>query len=153
MKKGNDMINLSLKQENQEEDKRMATTKRTNEEWLALHQKQRESGMTLGAWCAENGVNVYTMAGGVSRLRKADLITEARPPGGRYPVKRTDLERRSADETPEWVEVPNVGAPEEIRASPSGGIHVEMGMFRVVISADFQEAALTRVCKALMCLC
>jgi hypothetical protein len=128
----------------------MAKT-RTNEEWLELVTAQRASGLTVEAWCGENGVNLHTMADRIGRLRKMGLWREPRPAGGRHSEQRTFTELRQYERSQSvaWVEVSEEAAP----APEAGEIRVEVGKFKILVPSEFSEAAFSRVCKTLAALC
>jgi hypothetical protein len=128
----------------------MAKT-RTNEEWLEIVSEQRASGLTVEAWCSENGVNLHTMADRIVRLRKLGLWQEPRPAGGRHSERRTFTELRKYEQSQavEWVEVSEEAAPEPETCE----IFVEIGKFKIIVPLEFSEAAFSRVCKTLASLC
>ena len=128
---------------------RMKARNRTNEEWIELYRQQRDSGMTMKSWCEEHGVNLYTMADRVSRLRKLELIEEPRPLGGRYlkpGLSRAQKQERS--EAQDWMEIVDFK-----QAHLSKNINVSVGDFTIAVPDEFQEATFIQVCKALMELC
>jgi hypothetical protein len=116
---------------------------RTNEEWLELVKRQRDSGQTMGVWCAANGVNKNTMADSAVRLRKIGLLEQAN-------VFRGGRPRSGEASKPRFVEL--IATPETpCRSAPD--IQVKIGAFTVIVGAGFDEAAFLRVCKALVTLC
>jgi len=129
----------------------MSIARRTNEEWLELVNQQRSSGLTLEGWCGENGVNLHTMADRIGRLRKAGLITEPKPAGGRHCDRRTTTELRkyAALETTQWVEILEPVKPQTLSAPE---IRVEVGVYKIIVPPEFSEAVFLRICKALMSL-
>ena len=137
------------------------TAKRTNEDWLKLVSEQRSSGLTIEAWCSENSVNLHTMADRISRLRKAGLIKEPKPAGGRHCERRTKTELREWErsENVKWVEVSEEAseantAETEAEAEPApAGIQVEIGQFKIAVEAEFSEAVFMQVCRALAAIC
>ena len=71
----------------------MPTVKRTNDEWRELLALQRRSGQTQAEWCAENGVNLYTLRDRSSRLKRLDNDTQSQ---AQLPVKTA---------VPDWIEI------------------------------------------------
>jgi len=118
----------------------MVTKKRTNEEWVEIYYLQRSSGLTMKQWCAENDVNIYTMADRVTRLRKMGLI-EAQQPVAKKSNQIT-LEPSG------WVEV-----RQGSKSFENIGINIKVGSFTITVPEEFQEAALIRVCRALISIC
>jgi len=118
--------------------------KRTSEEWLELVKTQRASGLTMKAWCATNGVNLYTMADRASKLRKDGLLLDPRPNRGGKPSRQSD-----------WIELNLRGgtALHPLNESLPGSIEIRIGSFIVTVPENFNEAAFIRICKALMALC
>jgi hypothetical protein len=125
--------------------------KRTNEEWLEMVSAQRASGLTVEEWCAQNGVNLHTMADRICRLRKLGLWKEPRPAGGRHSERRTTTELRKYEQfqAAQWVEVSGEAATEP----EAGEICVEIGRFKIIVPLEFSEAAFSRVCKTPAALC
>lgn len=111
----------------------MAGNKRTSAEWVELIARQRASGQALKTWCAENGINVYTMADRISRLRKAGCIDK--------PLQPTIGTA--------WLEVGESPAmPVAVQE-----IQVRVNGFAVVVPKDFYEESFIRICKVLMSIC
>ena len=50
----------------------MSLIKRTNDDLRVLMAEQKASGQTQEAWCAANGVNIFTFQDRASRLRRLD---------------------------------------------------------------------------------
>ena len=70
--------------------------KRTNADWLELVKLQRASGLTVEAWCEDQGINLHTMADRMSRLRKKGMLE---------PSPRRTYEYAAKRPKEEWVDV------------------------------------------------
>ena len=120
-----------------------------NEIWLERISEQRASGLTIEAWCNENGIKLPTMADRISRLRKMGLITEPRPAGGRHCERRVTTELRKYDQlqAPKWIEVSRTAeVPQSLEKT---SIQVKVGAFTIVVPKNFHDETFMRVCKVL----
>ena len=108
----------------------MASNKRTNEEWLALLAEQRASGQTQEAWCAANGINLYTLRDRSSRLKKMDSAPEAQT-------------AQAKTVTVGWMEV----TPGKT-AERSAGISIERDGWLVTVETGFDSELLIEVLRA-----
>ena len=111
----------------------MAVHKRSDADWVELVEQQRASGQTLKAWCTENGINFYTMADRISRLRKRGYIDE----------------HMNSKSGAKWLEVTE--SPVVSPLEPE--IRIRLNNFTIVVPKDFGEGSFVRVCKALMSIC
>jgi len=114
----------------------MNRTKRNRAEWLELALQQRASGLTMKAWCAENGINIYTMADRLTRLRKDGLLEKAKT-----------VRKVRPNPEPKWVEISS--HPPQ----PMVEICVKIGSCEIVVPPGFDEGSFARVCKVLVSLC
>jgi len=118
--------------------------KRSAAEWLELFLAQERSGQSQRAWCEANGVNYATFTKRLLVMRRKGAF------GGK--------ERGAAAETAEgksyggkWLEI---RAPEKrMTGFTDDRIQVAVGVFRIVIPDNFEEAAFKKVCRALAELC
>ncbi len=53
---------------------------RTLDEWFALIQECRKSGMTDAQWCLANGISRHTFNKAITRLRKRSYVIPSRKP-------------------------------------------------------------------------
>ena len=53
---------------------------RTKDEWFALIQEARKSGMTDAQWCLANGISRHTFNNAIRRLRKSSYAIPSRSP-------------------------------------------------------------------------
>lgn len=123
--------------------------KNKNEKWLKLVSQQRASGLTMEAWCIENGIKLATMADRITQLRKIGLITEPRPAGGRYCErhKTTELRKCEQRQATKWVEISQTVLTPQTHDITE--IQVKVGAFTIVVSENFHDETFVRVCKLL----
>lgn len=57
---------------------------RTRDEWFALIQECRKSGMTDAQWCLANGFSIHTFNNAIRRLRKHSYSIPSREPHDIY---------------------------------------------------------------------
>ena len=83
----------------------MSVTRRTNQEWLALYEQQRASGMTVKDWCAAKGIKLPTMADRITHLRKLGLIREPKPSRGKNSItdKKQEASKQSKKQKVDWM--------------------------------------------------
>ena len=113
----------------------MPTVKRTNDDWRALLADQRASGQSQEAWCAANGINLYTLRDRSSRLKKME----------RAPEPQTIQ--------PETVSVGWVDVTPEKLPSEATGISVARGGFTITVKMGFDAELLTEVLRAVSRAC
>jgi len=119
----------------------MGVVKRTNKEWAELIRQQQTSGLTMKSWCMQNGINLYTMADRVTRMRKEGIIKEPKPNRGGKPKKQG------------WIEITASRETENDCEPKAKGIQVSMGKFTITIPDNFNETVFAKICKELMKLC
>jgi len=105
----------------------MPQKKRTPAEWETIMSAQRASGQSQKAWCEANGVSYHTFLDRTWRMRRQE-------------EKKPKLQQ--------WV-----GVQEASKVQTTDAIRIEMGSFCVLVSEEFNESALLRVCKTLLHLC
>ena len=105
----------------------MAQKKRTIAEWETIIAEQKASGLTQEAWCKTNSVNYHTFLDRSRRIRR---------------------QREKNPKETQWLEAREAAQP--IKTEP---LQIEIGVFRMMVSDGFSEAAFLRVCKALTSLC
>ena len=108
----------------------MPTVKRTNEEWRVLLAEQRASGQTQEEWCATNGVNLNTLRGRASRLKKIDSD----------PAPQTE---RPKSASVGWIEIKPEKSSEKF-----AGINIECGGFTIAVSSGIDAELLMEVLRA-----
>ena len=108
----------------------MAVARRTNDEWRALIDAQRGSGLSQTEWCKANGINKYTLRDRVSKLKKIGQETAG-----------ASKEEKAVPGA--WVEVTPCALP-----VGSGSISIERGGYVVRIGGDADAVLLTEVLKA-----
>ena len=113
----------------------MTATRRTDEEWQELIEKQAASGQSQAAWCAAHGINQYTLRDRARRLRRKEEVPVPKP---------VESEQESAG----WMEV----SVKQIQEKPAG-ICIEHGGFSVRVTAGFDEELLTEVLRAVSRVC
>ena len=130
----------------------VSVKKRSNAEWRKLVAEYESSGMTQEEWCLANGINYYTFKDRAWRLREMDER------GVSGPIFRPNAKSK-------WVEIkePNrdqqaepdkADLAESLPSEPCcGEIRVIIGGFTVAVTDDFNDAAFTRVLKALSGIC
>jgi len=115
----------------------MPRVKRTNDEWRALLAEQRASGQTQPDWCKANGVNLYTLRGRASRLKKMDKASAPAPEHGQPGTVSAG-----------WMEVTPERLPMLI-----AGISIERGGFVITLQAGFDAGLLVEVLRAVSRAC
>ena len=113
----------------------MPTVKRTNDEWRALLAEQRASGQAQAAWCAANGVNLYTLRDRASRLKRMDRETEPRS-------EQPEAVTRG------WMEIKS-----EMLSEAPVDMSIARGGFIVTIKSGFDAEQLTEVLRAVSRVC
>ncbi len=80
---------------------------RSKDEWFALIQEARKSGMSDAQWCLLNGISRYTFNNALKRLRKCAYAIPAQKPRDIHDLTVTNQEVVKVDI------VPDVPLPEE----------------------------------------
>jgi transposase-like protein len=107
------------------------TTKRSAEEWLALIEEQRASGMNRAAWCRENGINVDAMGSAEKRLST----------------------RLSKESEPVWLELTSDVGMETIplqKDSTDWGIKIRNGDLEIEVNAGYSVDKLAALIERLV---
>ena len=90
---------------------------RTRDEWFALIQECRKSGMTDAQWCLANGISRHTFYTAIKRLRKCSYIIPSKRPHDTY-----DLTAPSQDVVKVDI-VPDVRPPRD--TVPEAASHID----------------------------
>ncbi len=132
-------------------------------EWIGKFRERAQSGQTVQAWCADNGVNPRSYYYWLGKIREcaaqvmdakesgsaADLMPVAEVKELPAPLAPASTERRA----PEGWAVCALPELPEPPTSPTKTLPIEIGKCRVMADADVDPELLRKVCKALMNLC
>jgi hypothetical protein len=139
----------------------MSAVRRTNDEWRALLAEQRASGQAQIQWCAENGVNFYTLRDRARRLKRQDQNaagqTDRRLPisAGWVEVRpetlteAEDLSAAAKGMPPAYESVVSETAAEK----KTSNIRITRGDWTVSISAGFEAGLLADVLRVVNRVC
>ena len=127
-------------------------TRRTNEEWMELYERQRASGLTMKDWCIANDVKLPTMADRVTRLRKLGLINEPKPAGGRYSPRRQAAKETEANRQ-DIVQLNNAGETPQSLLDTDPAITLRVNGVQMDISNHANPAVIGAALQALSMIC
>jgi len=126
--------------------------RRSNEEWLALYEQQRASGLTMKDWCIANDVKLPTMADRITRLRKLGLIEGPKPAGGRYLSGRQATKKQTTRKQ-DIVQLSVAGDEPHDAPDTGSAITLRVGGVHMDISDHASPATITAALQALMTIC
>jgi len=115
-------------------NKQMSTLVRLRE-WSEILRTRRESGLTVRAYCAENGINEKTYYYWQNKVRRATCEQISSHPntyGSLIP--------------PGWAQISTVAPAEETLA-------IEIGSTRIMADKNTSSELLEKVCRVLVSLC
>ena len=106
---------------------------RTRDEWFALIQECRKSGLTDAQWCRNNGINRDSFYNAVKRLRKCSYTIPSRQSPDIYDLTSPKQDVVKVDIVPD-VQLPKEALPEEAPHFDNshmieiafGGIHISL---------------------------
>ena len=84
---------------------------RTRDEWFALIQECRKSGMTDAQWCLANGISRHSFNSAIKRLRKCSFIIPSRRSHDTYDITAPSQDVVKVDIVPD-VRPPRETVPE-----------------------------------------
>lgn len=128
-------------------------------EWVGMVSVCRNSGMTVAAWCAKEGLSPKTYYYRLRRVCEAIPETGKRHVSELLPVGGGSLLPKATHggrhELEEGALVPQGWAVCERRESPpkESGISIEIGKCRVKVGGEVSSEQLLTVCRVLMSLC
>lgn len=83
---------------------------RTQDEWLAIIQEARKSGMTDAQWCLTNGISRHSFNSAIKRLRKSACAIPARQSRDIHDLTVSNQEVVKVDIVPD-VRLPETNIP------------------------------------------
>jgi len=121
------------------------------QERMRVVREQRESGLTVRAWCGANNVKESSFYYWLREMRKAALQTnEGKDPKGEQQVAAVaEMENGQCDMLPSgWVQIQ---AAEEPRPKQTGSaaLSIEIGGCKVAVEESTTPELLAKVCRVL----
>lgn len=125
------------------------------EERMRVVREQRESGLTVRAWCEANNVKESNFYYWLREMRKAVLQTnEGKDPKGEQQVAAVaEMKNGQRDMIPSgWVEIQAAEEPRP-KQTGSGSLSIEIGGCKVAVEENATPELLAKVCRVLKSLC